>query len=287
MSIDTVDWKITGKCNLRCLHCYGPPKDQGALPFDKLLKLIERFTELGVQRVVLTGGEPLLVPNIGYLMRLLHERGITIALSTNTSFFESHRDDIERYVSSLNIPLDGSSARIHAQSRADQRTFYSCLEVLHYYRSNPARRLPMLRVGTVYSSATAGDFLSIAAVLEPFANIITTWKIYELIDYEFQPERRKPIKHDASGFEKEMVHLLQNTSFSSNIAIASASSRDRAYFMINPKGQLVLPTEIEGVGREVCLGNFLEDPLETLLRRWCADADVRNYYGNHGQSYAT
>jgi len=87
MNIDTVDWKLIGTCNLRCLHCYGPPKTERALPHDQLLEIIEKFKDLKVKTVVLTGGEPLLVQNIGEIMKILYESNITIALSTNTSFF--------------------------------------------------------------------------------------------------------------------------------------------------------------------------------------------------------
>ena len=285
MNVDTVDWKLIGTCNLRCLHCYGPPKTQKSLPHQELEQLIERFKALKVRRVVLTGGEPLLVPSIGEVMRLLHEAGIAIALSTNTSFFSKYQNEIERYVYSLNIPLDGSTSEIHQRSRADARTFFSCLEVLQFYQNNPQRRPPLIRVGTVYSKATAGDFLAMANLLEPFSKIITTWKIYELIDYEFQPELRREIIHKPTDFEQEMILLLQQASFGGKIMIAPASLRDKAYFMINPSGELVLPTDENGVTREIVIGNLLSDPLEKLVEEWGKQIDPENYRENHEQHY--
>jgi hypothetical protein len=38
--------------------------------------------------------------------------------------------------------------------------------------------------------------------------VINTWKIYELIDYEFQQDLRQRIIHEASVFETEMTELL-------------------------------------------------------------------------------
>src|SRR6185369_5270996 len=60
MFIDTVDWKLIGTCNLRCRHCYGPRKTHKSLPLRELFALINKFDELNVQWLVLTGGEPLL-----------------------------------------------------------------------------------------------------------------------------------------------------------------------------------------------------------------------------------
>ena len=284
--IDTVDWKIIGTCNLRCLHCYGPPKTERALPPKLLLEIIEKFKDLKVKTVVLTGGEPLLVPSIGEVMRILHEANMAIALSTNTSFFSRFEGEIGKYVSSLNIPLDGSTSEIHARSRADRNTFFSCLEVLRHYKTRPSEKPRLLRVGTVYSEATSGDFLAIARLLQPFMDVINTWKIYELIDYEFQQELRQPILHETSTFEAEMAELLQKSDFGSKIMIAPASARDKAYFMVNPKGLAVIPTDLDGVTHEVVVGDILKDSLDELAAWWFEKVDTENYRENHGQHYS-
>lgn len=285
MKIDTVDWKLIGSCNLKCLHCYGPPKHQKSLPLRRLYEIIDRFCELGVRRVVLTGGEPLLVKGIDEVLLRLYEHGISIALSTNTSFFSKHRELVEKCVFSLNIPLDGPTPEIHALSRQDKNSFYSCLEILRYYRSNPSMKPALIRVGTVYSKATAGTLVETANLLEPFADIISTWKIYELVEYEFQPNLRARIRPKPGDFEQEITRLLIESSFSSKIMTSPASSRDKAYFMINPFGQLVLPTEINGETKEVVLGDFLNDPLNELTLSWSRAVDSYNYNSNHEGHY--
>ncbi len=285
MQIDTVDWKLIGTCNLRCLHCYGPPKTERALPLAQLLEIIEKFKELRVKTVVLTGGEPLLVSGIDEVMKVLHESDIAIALSTNTSFFWKFRGEIAKFVFSLNIPLDGSTSEIHAKSRVDRKTFFSCLEVLRHYKQHPAEKPRLLRVGTVYSKATSGDFLPIAELLQPFTEVIDTWKIYELIDYEFQPELRQSIVHESNAFQTEMVELLQTSNFGSKIMITPASERDKAYFMVNPKGHVVMPTDINGVTHELVVGDIRKDSLEELVSKWSLYINTKNYRENHEQHY--
>ncbi len=280
-----MDWKLIGTCNLRCLHCYGPPKTERTLPLKQLFEIIWRFKDLGVKTVVLTGGEPLLVPSIGEVMRILHEANMSIALSTNTSYFARFEGEIGKYVTSLNIPLDGSTSEIHARSRADRKTFFSCLEVLRHYKTRPSEKPRLLRVGTVYSKATVGDFLAIADLLQPFMEVINTWKIYELIDYEFQQELRQPILHKTSAFETEMAELLQKSFFGSKIMIAPASTRDKAYFMVNPKGLVVIPTNLDGVTHEVVVGDILKDSMDELIARWLEKINAENYHENHDQHY--
>jgi MoaA/NifB/PqqE/SkfB family radical SAM enzyme len=280
-AVDIIDWKLIGTCNLQCKHCYGPPKTEKALPLDTLLTLVIKFEELGAKWVVLTGGEPLIVLGIDQVIRQLRCSGMKVALSTNTSFFHRHQRTIEDYVSSLNIPLDGSTPEIHAQSRKDQRSYHTFFEVLRYYRDYPQVKPILLRVGTVYSMATSGDFLAMAKVLEPFAEVIDTWKIYELIEHKLQRDLRQPLIHKHGMFEREMKTLIDNTSLAPKIMLAPASSRDQAYFMVNPKGQVVVPTTIQGIMGDVVIGDLLNIPLTEIIEKWKTHIIVDNYYTNH------
>jgi MoaA/NifB/PqqE/SkfB family radical SAM enzyme len=285
VKIDVVDWKLIGACNLRCLHCYGPPKEEKALDKDSLFEIVDKYQSMGISWVVLTGGEPLMVKGIDEVMRRLKAAGIRIALSTNTTYFKHHQEVIEECVSSLNIPLDGSTAEIHALSRKDERTFKTFFDVLRRYQTHPGAKPSLLRVGTVYSKATIGDFVNMARLLEPYADVIDTWKVYELIDYEFQPELRKEIVHERGGFDKEMEELKANTSLASKIMLASAGSRDKAYFMVNPKAQVVIPTDRNGVTHELPVGDFLRMPLEEVVGRWQQHITGVNYNDNHHLHY--
>jgi cyclic pyranopterin phosphate synthase len=81
---------VTDRCNLRCKYCM--PEDEYAwlpretlLTFEEMKSLTGLFTELGVDKVRLTGGEPLLRKDLGTLIRLLlqNSRIQDLALTTN------------------------------------------------------------------------------------------------------------------------------------------------------------------------------------------------------------
>ncbi len=81
---------VTDRCNLRCQYCM-PEEDYVWLPredvlsFEEMATLTGYFADLGVDKVRLTGGEPLLRRDLSRLVRLLlQDRRITeIALTTN------------------------------------------------------------------------------------------------------------------------------------------------------------------------------------------------------------
>jgi cyclic pyranopterin phosphate synthase len=81
---------VTDRCNLRCLYCM-PEPDYAWLPKETLLSfeeigtIVDAFTSLGVDRVRLTGGEPLLRRDLTSLIDSLASRDAVrdLALTTN------------------------------------------------------------------------------------------------------------------------------------------------------------------------------------------------------------
>ena len=87
---------VTDRCNLRCSYCM--PEDdyvwlprEGLLDFDELARVARLFSELGVDRIRLTGGEPLLrrgLPDLVAKLLLLETIG-EVALTTNGVLLDS------------------------------------------------------------------------------------------------------------------------------------------------------------------------------------------------------
>jgi cyclic pyranopterin phosphate synthase len=112
--IEYVRLSVTDKCNLRCFYCM--PKGfkdfeqpEHWLTFDEIEQVIRAFTELGVARVRLTGGEPLVRKNIaGLAERLTALPGLDdLSLSTNAVLLGNQADDLDRAgISRINVSLD-------------------------------------------------------------------------------------------------------------------------------------------------------------------------------------
>ena len=81
---------VTDRCNLRCQYCM-PEEEYVWLPretlltFEEIVRLTNTFTSLGVDKVRITGGEPLLRKNLPALIALLRQNSKIkdIALTTN------------------------------------------------------------------------------------------------------------------------------------------------------------------------------------------------------------
>jgi Fe-coproporphyrin III synthase len=81
-----VVWTTTRRCNLACLHCYAAAADRpfrGELTTVEAQAFISDLGTFGVPVLLLSGGEPLLRPDLFELAAFAHERGIRTTLSTN------------------------------------------------------------------------------------------------------------------------------------------------------------------------------------------------------------
>jgi cyclic pyranopterin phosphate synthase len=112
--IDYLRLSVTDKCNLRCFYCL-PKGHRGFglreehLTFDEIERVVGAFAELGVRRVRLTGGEPLVRNNISGLARRLSALpGVEdLSLSTNAMLLAPHADSLHAAgVERLNVSLD-------------------------------------------------------------------------------------------------------------------------------------------------------------------------------------
>lgn len=112
--IDYVRLSVADKCNLRCFYCLPENFKQFELPehwltFDEIERIIKAFTELGVARVRITGGEPLVRKNLTHLARRLKALpGLSdLSLSTNAVLLKRYAEELhEAGISRLNVSLD-------------------------------------------------------------------------------------------------------------------------------------------------------------------------------------
>ena len=112
--IDYLRLSVTDKCNLRCFYCL--PKHfkdfeqpDHWLTFNEIERVIGAFAELGVAKVRITGGEPLVRRNLPALAnRLSQLHGIDdLSLSTNAVLLSKHAQVLrDAGVTRINVSLD-------------------------------------------------------------------------------------------------------------------------------------------------------------------------------------
>src|SRR3954451_11113913 len=107
---------VTDRCDFRCVYCMSEdmtflPKAE-ILSLEELDRLCSAFVRLGVRKLRLTGGEPLVRRNIMSLVRSLARHRASgaldeLTLTTNGSQLARFADELhECGVRRINVPLD-------------------------------------------------------------------------------------------------------------------------------------------------------------------------------------
>ena len=117
---------VTDKCNLRCVYCMpeeGLPwlRRDEILSYEEIAEVVRVMAGVGLRKVRITGGEPLVRRDLPALVRMI--RAVPqiedVSLSTNAVLLEEHADELRRAgVDRVNVSLDSlRPERIDAISR--------------------------------------------------------------------------------------------------------------------------------------------------------------------------
>ena len=108
-------WECTTRCNLHCLHCgsdCAAATDDKDMPLEDFLRAFDTIPKKEIPRnftVVLTGGEPLLRPDLSEIGHALRRRGVGWSMVTNGYLYDRamHSRLMEAGLGALTISLDG------------------------------------------------------------------------------------------------------------------------------------------------------------------------------------
>ncbi len=123
-----IAWEVTRSCNLNCKHCraashLGPYP--GELSTEKCLNLIDDIASVSRPVIILTGGEPLLRPDIFEIASYGTRKGLRMVMATNGTLVDEAvvRRMIESGIQRVSISIDGPDAASHDDFRAEPGAF--------------------------------------------------------------------------------------------------------------------------------------------------------------------
>ena len=113
-SINYLRISVTDRCNLRCIYCMPPEgvpqiSHSEILSYEEIRTVVGAAAELGINRVRLTGGEPLVRADLPELVKMLSQmEGIEeLSLTTNGTVLKKYTLDIKQAgLSRVNVSLD-------------------------------------------------------------------------------------------------------------------------------------------------------------------------------------
>jgi len=155
---------VTDRCNLRCAYCM-PEEEYAWLPradiltFEETARLVDAFAELGVDKVRLTGGEPLLRKDLAHFVKMIaaEPRLRDLAITTNGILLGAQATALrDAGIHRVTVSLDTLKPdRFQALTRRD--SFAQVIEGIDTVR---AMAWPGLKIDTVVMRGVNDDELA-------------------------------------------------------------------------------------------------------------------------------
>lgn len=163
---------ITNRCNLRCSYCFVNIEDRFDDPTragfsgDQVLKVVDQLYERGTRWIFLLGGEPVMHPEIGRIVRHIVSKGILLHILTNGTLVEQKIEDIEA-ADGLCISIDGGEESTDAMR--GKGTFKRALRGVEVGLSRGMR----VRIHAVLNRHSMGEMESLAEMARNMGVTIT------------------------------------------------------------------------------------------------------------------
>jgi heme b synthase len=134
-----VAWEVTRSCNLACIHCRAAAQDrpyENELKTEECLQLLDNIAAFAQPIVILTGGEPLLRPDIFEIAAYGNEKGFRMTMAVNGTLVtpEKVQKMLNSGIQRISISLDGATAESHDAFRQVKGAFDGALRGMAHAR---------------------------------------------------------------------------------------------------------------------------------------------------------
>jgi GTP 3',8-cyclase len=282
---------ITDRCNYKCVYCR--TGEAGAqypeLRIDEYLRLIEIFVSLGITKVRLTGGEPLLRRNVVELVRELRQmrtpagEPLDLALTTNGHLLESLAAPLkEAGLSRVTVSMDAVDAPTFERITRVEGSFSA---VLAGIRAARAAGLTPLKINCVLMRGFNDDQIEGFARFAREENVVVRF-------IEFMPlEEGRLWSPEIVVTLREIVERIGRTMALVELPAREASETARRYGFADGVGEIgiIAPVSRAFCGAcsrvrltsdgkiRTCLFSQVEHDLYGRMRAGESDGELREY----------
>ena len=197
---------VTDKCNQKCYYCHGEgqePEDRD-ISLQEIRKILETASSLGIHKIKITGGEPLLRSDIVKIVSLASKYMEDVSLTTNGTLLAPLAHDLKKAgLARANISLDTFDCDLYKQITGTDMLD----KVIEGIKKAVSAGLSPIKINIVvqpdYEAREIMDIVEKAWALDTIPQVI------ELINHEQSAsimEFEEMVKKIATGVEERAIH---------------------------------------------------------------------------------
>ncbi len=176
-----VFWETTRSCALACRHCRAtaqPKRNPQELTTAEGFHLIDEIKSFGNPLFVITGGDPMMRPDLYDLLRYGDKKGLRVSLAPSATPLvtrEALQKAKDAGVKRISFSLDGSTAEAHDAFRQTKGAFERTMRILHYTKEVDIA----LQINTTLSRYNRDDLPAIARLVGDAGAVL--WSVFCLV----------------------------------------------------------------------------------------------------------
>jgi len=235
MLLPRIDLFVTTRCNNKCPVCL--------IPFCRELKdpslndikiLIDKLVEVGLKKICITGGEPIMRNDIDEILRYIYGKGVKIYLFTNGHFLLKKYDSIAPYLGWLSLSLDGVEPLTVQKIKRDKIQPKIIGNILEFFnRNTPSFGVT---INTIVSKQNIYEISKIGEFLTKRKYIPDQWRLIQYLYWgpRQNEEVRKENMIDLATFNSVCRNLKQKFSNFLRIDIYPLKKKTGVNVLIGP-----------------------------------------------------
>lgn len=196
-------WHITNRCKLDCKFCFSK-KNEDEIIIKDLNQYIQKFRALKVQKIDLSGGEPLLHSDFSKICEALFKEDIGITITTRSAGLETNvewiLDNWERFARII-VSLDVPSMQQFKELTNNKGAWDKTIDLLHRLRD---KQCTNVRVNTVVTT-----YLLNTTYLEQLAKIIGQSFCKEWCLIETHPANKKETYDEVTVAHAQFENVIE------------------------------------------------------------------------------
>lgn len=278
IEVKSVMFEITQACNCNCKFCYNSSGNRKENMDVELFKqIIKSLQKMGVNRIALSGGEPLLHPQFDKMLEEVLADHIRTTLISNGLAIDDRclkllLDNQNLY---LQLSLDGADAKTDDGARVKGH-FENCNEIMAYLSEHGFRhgyirmtinKRNMNECRGVFEIGCKYQFVPVFSFVQRAGRAAANWNEYRL-DEDDKIRVSRELRGLYKDREKWMLQRMDRNEFQriSQFFTGYCSLMKEKLIsspLIKVNGDVQVCQRL--YGQEFCLGNVFRQPLENLL----------------------
>ncbi|MBI4297026.1 MAG: TIGR04053 family radical SAM/SPASM domain-containing protein [Chloroflexi bacterium] len=211
-------WEVTRACLLSCRHCRAeaqPLRHPQELSTEEGFRLMDQICEMGQPLFIITGGDPMMRPDLFTLLEYGVKKGMRVSLAPSTTPLVT-REALQRVkdvgVARISFSIDGSKPETHDAFRRTPGSFRRAVEIMELILEVGLS----LQVNTTVSRHNIDDLDALAELVASFKPAM--WSLFFLVptgrgqrDDVLTPQQHEDVFHWLYDLSKRVPFDVKTT----------------------------------------------------------------------------